>query len=122
MFVNNCQERPVNPLVNVTYTCDRKKTKPCLLGNIISISEDPAQWQFQKGRSTLESKLYYSHGELITPLSKIESPQNIIDSLLLPYTSMIIISLSSLSLREEISSLREEISDLFVSRDDPLMS
>ena len=63
------------------------------------MSEDPAQWQFQKGRSILESKLYYSDGELITPLSKIESPQNIIDSVLLPYISMIIISLSlSLSL------------------------
>ena len=41
LFVNDCQERPIYRLVNVTYTCDRKKTKPYLLGNIISISEDP---------------------------------------------------------------------------------
>ena len=61
----------------------------------ILISVDPAQWQTQKGQSILERANYIIFSNPAPPpSSKIESSQNIIDSLLLPYMYMIIISLS----------------------------
>ena len=96
----------VHPLVNVASTCDRKKENKTCLGYRCR----PCSVADPEGSKHLrQSKLYYSHVEVITspPFSKIEYPQNIIDSLLLPYiyTCMIIISLSlslSLSLRDPL--------------------